>query len=113
MLTAAQKEQWLKDLRSGEFKQGKSRLCSIYPDGSEHYCCLGVLAHRQSIHCELEKVDDALTRKVYYFKGDESGYAGITPNSLYWDAYVVALNDEGAPFSEIADWIEANVVTKG
>lgn len=113
MLTAAQKGQWLTDLRSGEFKQGISRLCTVYPDGNECYCCLGVLAHRQAIHCELEEVDGDVKRKVYYFKDDESGYAGITPNSLYWDAYVVALNDAGAPFSEIADWIEQNVVTSG
>lgn len=37
------KEQWVKALRSGEFKQGKGALAKI--DGPDiRYCCLGVLS---------------------------------------------------------------------
>lgn len=116
MLTAAQKEQWLKDLRSGEFKQGRNRLCTII-NGEPHYCCLGVLAHREAIDSKIERpVENAITRKVYYFENDLNdlnGYVGILPEKLIISPAVVAMNDSGMSFSEIADWIEANVRTEG
>ena len=37
------KRQWIADLRSGEFEQGKGYLGSVQDDGTVRYCCLGVL----------------------------------------------------------------------
>lgn len=37
------KAQWVKALESGEYKQGKGWLNPIEPDGTETFCCLGVL----------------------------------------------------------------------
>ena len=36
------KTKWLEALRSGEYRKGKRRLCTIDPKG-DRYCCLGVL----------------------------------------------------------------------
>ena len=54
-----------------------------------------------------------ITRKIYYFENDPNGYAGILPEALFTSPAVIAMNDGGVSFSEIADWIEANVRTEG
>ena len=38
-------ERWLQALESGEYKQGKTYLCSIGDYGDKSYCCLGVACH--------------------------------------------------------------------
>lgn len=93
------KTQWLEALRSGKFPQGKHMLCT-----NGCYCCLGVLSHIQG----------RLT---------PSGYDGTTDtvlchdNPLNWvnDVRVavadgpitlIGLNDNGMPFTQIADIIE-------
>lgn len=102
------KAQWLAALRSGEFKQGKHALCRITPEGDE-YCCLGV-AH-ELIHgpeawgapslllngCHSEK-----RRSVH----GNSGW--FTPPGLGEGAKnaLAGMNDSGATFDEIADYIE-------
>ena len=110
MLTAAQKEQWLKDLRSGEFEQGRGKLCSE----ERQYCCLGVLAERVAVKKEL------IGYKYHYtFSDNECAmpWAGMVPDNIIDDdamVYLVRMNDNDRnTFDEIADWIEANVVTKG
>lgn len=45
-MKAAIKAQWLADLRSGDFKQGKGALNVVEPDGSHLFCCLGVLCEQ-------------------------------------------------------------------
>lgn len=35
---------WLERLRSGEYPQGRGKLCRLTADGTREYCCLGVLA---------------------------------------------------------------------
>lgn len=96
------KSQWLEALRSGKFLQGKHMLCT--GNLIKQYCCLGVLSH----------VQGRLT---------QSGYDGITDtvlchnNPLNWlndvrvaDAdgaiTLIGLNDNGMPFTQIADIIE-------
>lgn len=116
MLTAAQKEQWLKDLRSGEFKQGSCRMHTPTEVGDE-YCCLGVLAERVGI---IATGKGSVNNKLYLFPEHEeepTAYGGMVPYQLLNTgdaAYVASLNDSGkVDFNEIADWIEANVVTSG
>jgi hypothetical protein len=101
MLDPKFKARWVKALRSGEFKQARERLAS--PSG---YCCLGVA-------CQIEGID---------FDPDEiwppSTFSSIhnlerkPPNSgtfLTARSFLAHLNDSGKPFSEIADYIEANL----
>lgn len=37
------KTQWVAALRSGEYRQGTGELHALHEDGSESFCCLGVL----------------------------------------------------------------------
>ncbi len=92
------KTEWIAALRSGEYKQCKNKLT----DGVG-YCCLGVL-------CDIKNVcsDDT------YVIIDPSG---VIPEFLQGSAMenaevvgmLTGMNDDGTPFSEIADWIEQNL----
>lgn len=113
------KAQWVAALRSGEFAQGFSALHSQEPVG---YCCLGVLcvlAQRAGI-VEASPESNGLVR---YGTSDDStevaylpqevitwaGLAGRNPRVSATGPYGKSLsqmNDEGAPFSVIADHIE-------
>lgn len=44
----SEKEQWLRDLRSGEFRQGTGSLMQHGASGFPEYCCLGVYAQRKT-----------------------------------------------------------------
>lgn len=37
------KQAWVQALRSGEYRQGRGKLTRVEEDGSESFCCLGVL----------------------------------------------------------------------
>jgi hypothetical protein len=50
-MDAAVKEQWLKDLRSGEFEQG-----TCYLERDQRFCCLGVLCYRAAQAAVVERV---------------------------------------------------------
>jgi hypothetical protein len=114
------KDQWIKALLSGEYKQTINVLRRIHPNGSESYCCLGVLCdlHAKTNNCEwrddiylsrdgLPPVDVVVWAGIYDEKAaleydcDESGV------EIYADKDSLAtLNDRGATFEEIADIIE-------
>jgi hypothetical protein len=108
---------WLAALRSGKYEQGKKRL-----ECNGAYCCLGVL--------QME-----LSGKVERFANDEPQYLPTpqwlaqhhisftainrdgsvddeaVPSIWYQDTWegVALLNDQGVPFPEIADLIEAHM----
>lgn len=97
------KAKWVEALRSGKYKQAQGKLRTH--EGDAH-CCLGVL-------CEVMGLEP---RGPGYFMPDKAlrtvglnksvpglGSRGVT------QAYLITMNDSGAPFSEIADWIEANL----
>jgi hypothetical protein len=86
-----QKEQWLAALRSGQYQQGSTWL---HDKGK--YCCLGVANElfklNSSSGCHLlDRRDNHL-----FLDGDTQGL-------------LAKMNDEGAPFTAIADYIEKNV----
>lgn len=84
------KKEWVKALRSGEYKQGRGRLkCG------DEYCCLGVLGR-------VIKIDENdLCRGMLDVK--EMCKIGLSA----WDAgYLAQANDEGRSFAKIADYIE-------
>lgn len=66
------KQRWLTALRSGEYKQGFSRLCLKNSDNEDTYCCLGVL-------CELA-VQDGVVSKTYKRETSEYEYKGSRPS---------------------------------
>lgn len=43
MMNPQIRDQWVANLNSGEYEQGKGSLTRISPDGTEKNCCLGVL----------------------------------------------------------------------
>lgn len=102
-MDAAVKEKWVSALRSGEFKQGRRSLKTNMPDGSCVLCCLGVLAilqHKMTNHDPYEAVAKLIG----------CGGGGGNPR---WRAPIKALIDmndtEKKSFTQIADWIEANL----
>ncbi len=110
MITKKQKEQWVVDLRSGRFIQGRSNLFSSrrYTDVHGSFCCLGVLATQ---FCSTERLESK------YFQ-DEVGLEGLLGPYDSDDVFAAVslqrqladLNDRKEfTFEEIADWIEQNV----
>jgi hypothetical protein len=96
-MDAKLKAKWIKALRSGEYKQGKTFL---YKANEEAYCCLGVLCAINGV--SRTKMESECTTDIVWF---DSGLAKET-RSLLGDV----MNDqEGKSFAEIADWIEANL----
>ena len=107
-------KRWLEALRSGEYRQTRGYLHT-----ANGFCCLGV-------GCQLFKPDDieaveAEGYGVQTFKYDQNIAAGpnfvVEALGLYGDLgnrndgigpSLAGLNDDGIPFDEIADVIEAN-----
>lgn len=97
-ITAAEKANWLSELRSGRYRQGRENL----GDEQLGYCCLGVF-------CLANGVE---------FNAFDGGWS-VGPirlmSALPQEARIelIKMNDDSrATFAEIADWIEANVETQ-
>ena len=95
------KKKWVAALRSGEYKQGMFAMCN-----RGEYCCMGVL-------CDL--LPKPAKKGVYYFR---RGQAAELPNAMAMNMagissltvdLLVGQNDNGATFSEIAEYIEARL----
>ena len=109
------KEQWLKALRSGEYKQGAGCL-----KNNDEFCCLGVLSDIYAKEKNLKWNDE------FYDRGIDDGFiygrSAIPSNFVckwaelkepnpvvYLDGCidsVARMNDEGYTFEQIADVIE-------
>lgn len=108
------KVQWVEALRSGKFKQTLMVLhrtqTSPIDDRPIGFCCLGVL-------CEVVGLESfqQRDRTIYIYElGDMSTSLNTDFQmsvSLDDRAHekLIALNDAGKSFAEIADWIEANL----
>ncbi len=104
------KNRWVNALRSGVYHQGKNYLCQ-----DNKYCCLGVLCEVLEIKSEISLDYPGEQVKSYLFDGWKSqcvipqdlgmkiGLIGTESNKL------ISMNDGGAPFSKIADYIEENL----
>lgn len=96
-------EDWIRALRSGDYKQGKNYLLT----DNHRYCCLGV-------KCSIDGVSDV---KIYRttmrsFYALDTGLmlgravASILNNNTD-DAHILAaMNDSGSTFNKIADLLE-------
>jgi hypothetical protein len=120
------KEKWLSALRSGEFAQGKNLLHKVDSETKEEkFCCLGVLcaiAVKDEVieapelrgapevpHYEYAHSTAFLPREVREWSGIESDNGEYQENyadGSYLLKSLVLLNDDGVPFSVIADVIE-------
>lgn len=104
-------DKWVAALRSGEFAQGDNRLRGTAADD---YCCLGVLS-------ELAAREGIVTRTAFgpaWMYGNTSSFlpysvrmwAGMADDMGGFgsgpDDNLVFLNDNGSPFTYIADVIE-------
>lgn len=106
------KEKWLTALRSGEYKQTTQTL---YDPKNDSYCCMGVLG----VICGMDKNELAQKDMFYvpnYRKDDRTIDSDLIPDIMKYRTMgagiptkPVTLNDEGSPFSEIADYIEQNI----
>ena len=113
---------WLDALRSGKYKQGNGKLLG----DNFAYCCLGVACDLfQKMYGEGEWVEACSGESGFRFSIDGESERGRLPvrvkNALglaerdggYHDkdnnryTTLLAQNDDGVPFSEIADIIEA------
>jgi hypothetical protein len=106
-MDAQLKVKWVEALRSGKFKQGKDCLKSDFG-----HCCLGVL-------CEISGDVEWESRPSSMYKAIIGNSTSISflPFALARRAAIsaemtdrlVRMNDNGAPFPEIADYIEKNL----
>ena len=112
-------KQWVEALRSGKYKQGKGQLMAVVSENEKEYCCLGVL-------CDLSGVGEWVFEKgcipeyvtatgniIGLYSVDVIEWAGMksTIGKLYYDEIdtcLAIINDEGVPFSKIAEIIEEN-----
>ena len=111
------KAKWLDALRSGKYEQGTGALRNRFledefaPTPHFAYCCLGVLCDVMEptgwdgtvFHSFADLPPDEITLK-----------AGLGKRESFRDRETVVsilarMNDNGTPFSEIADWIEENL----
>jgi hypothetical protein len=104
-------EQWVSALRSGEYNQTKGTLKGELPDGGVGYCCLGVLADIRGYDVEKQGIIEG-SLSEYASEGPEDVYRDFreTMGDLFVDE-LVRLNDSGHNFSEIADYIEREMLT--
>lgn len=105
----------VKALRSGEYVQGKYRLVTVDSDGTESFCCLGVLCNLATEsgygewHDTCYSAEDGSSNMTFLPKGVQK-WAGMRSECgiLYGYEALSSLNDQGKTFLEIADHIEAN-----
>jgi hypothetical protein len=100
-------QQWLTDLRSGEFQQGKFVLKS-----GELFCCLGVACERyrreHGGEWENDGFRDLFMERDAGLPEAVQEWLGLTDDLGVYDfGALTALNDHGVSFAAIADLIES------
>lgn len=104
------KAQWVAELRSGKYVQGKGALQS---NGS--FCCLGVLCSISPANAVLRDGYMCYDNQVNYLPQSVIDWAGLdgrnpTVRVSDDDVFPLAyLNDTGRTFDQIADIIEENL----
>jgi len=115
-------EQWIKALRSGEYKQTSGQLRA-----NDGFCCLGVLcnlhaqAHPKIAAKEIDPTtylgeDSGLPKQVRQWAGVKSGLGEIDSEDPWHPIKIrdgkfeslADANDCGVSFEHIATWVEQN-----
>lgn len=108
-LTREQLNTWVRDLRSGEFEQGKGALCAE-KDGKTTYCCLGVLGKQLDLFISKIKLDDDGGREVWTISAVDYEYLPPHLVPLAVQSDLADMNDSGHnDFIDIAEYIEENL----
>lgn len=103
-------QKWIDALRSGEYQQAKGSLRK--PEG---FCCLGVacdVAINNGVQIEVREVISPFAGPMFVY-GDEDSWLpqevkdwlGWPEDGLSLESDLAGFNDNGVPFSEIADRI--------
>lgn len=103
-MNAEIKEKWIADLRSGSYAQ-----CIEAFKIDNHYDALGILVKQYNEAYPNQAFDIETTES---FPSVVSLWAGITPPSFENPISildVMEMNDAGKSFTELADFIEANL----
>lgn len=97
------KAKWVAALRSGQYPQGRDHLRTF----EDQYCCLGVLT--DLMFPNEWAVSDST--RAYEHAGRYCWPAYLEDNPLSYRTMktLAGMNDRSKSFSEIADWIEANL----
>ena len=114
---------WLKNLRSGEYEQGTGNLCTTEV-GVDRFCCLGVACDvlLNDTWTEGNHPHDWSIGPLVWHDDIEFG-GGVNSTSCMpgpkhlkkmgldseTAANLATMNDNGADFKEIAEWIEKNL----
>ena len=95
------RDRWTAALRSGEYEQGAGRF-----EDEGRYCCLGVLCDvmGQPLRDEDETDNEPFVESVLPYR---ASYELAARND--GPGFPTALYDVVWTFSEIADWIDANI----
>lgn len=104
-MDAGLKVEWMKALRSGEYKQGRD--CLLNDSGA--YCCLGVAAVVAGY--QINSQHDRILRPDGSSSDLCSSYGTLEDFGLSGTArgHLIQMNDSGKTFGDIADWVEANL----
>lgn len=105
-MKAELKAKWIAALRSGEYKQGMGGL-RRYVYGDVVYCCLGVVCEVMGYHYRSEVYETETGHVVHVDKLVVGDFENEL--ALKQQAHLAEMNDRGWTFTDIADWIEANV----
>ena len=97
-MDAELKAKWVNALRSGDYRQAKGAL--KYAGG---FCCLGVLCDLQGANFDNIKQQFGTLSLCH----SPSDFLGTVPDGIR--TKVAEMNDYGASFLEIADYIETNL----
>lgn len=90
------KKKWVKALRSGEFKR-----CAGVLGFNGHFCCLGVLRH-----IEFPRSRSSFNDENAFLSDRHLKLFGLTDDE---QQSLASMNDRGASFNKIANWIEKNL----
>jgi hypothetical protein len=110
LTNADAKAAWLSALRSGNFGQTKTQLRNLFD--LNRFCCLGVMCEvfKDAVNGEWKKDLFGIKDEQRYVGGYPplavTKYVGMTDDT---QRFISGLNDDGATFAEIADYIEANL----
>lgn len=105
-LPKAFKKKWLAALRSGDYKQASMCLFNSYG-----YCCLGVAGAICGVPSDKMKGHSYFSSEMGFGIVPPKGLPDLlddrTPDNVV--GALISMNDAGKSFSEIADYIEANL----
>jgi len=106
---------WLKALRSGTYKQARSKLHMLDANGQTvGLCCLGVACEvfiQSGGELKMEKVRNVVRYggRAHYLPAAVQEWLGLcTEHGSFEKGALANKNDYGATFTQIADLIESN-----